>query len=119
VRTFWSVLLTCAVCIPISAAAQNSDYETGEIVAVEKAPSMPSANAGTDAPVPEDVKRYNLSIKVNGTAYTCRAKTSRDIDLDWAQGKQVQVKPKGKVMYVKRANGSIAKLSIVASKKAD
>jgi hypothetical protein len=39
------------------------------------------------------------------------------MDLEWAQGKEVPVRAKGKVLELKRANGKIVRLSIVKTVK--
>jgi hypothetical protein len=97
-------------------AAQDSDFQTGQIVAVEKVSSSPPAG-GTDAPLAQNRQRYNLTIRLADTQYTCRASTLQDFDLDWAQGKDVRVKVKGKILFLKRSNGKVVKLSILDTKK--
>jgi len=42
-----------------------------------------------------------------------------DNDLDWVQGKEALVKIEGKRLSIMRANGKIAKLPILSTKKAD
>jgi len=109
--------LAYTVFSPCLSTAQTSDYQTGKIVSVEKVSGTQSPSTGTDAPLTTGVKAYNLGIQLNDTLYTCRAKTSSDMDLDWTNGKEIQAMAKGKAMYVKRGNGKIAKLSIISSKK--
>ena len=120
-RLTWLLLLVLAVtvCTPASSLAQSSDYATGTIVAVETAASTSApASGGTDAPLASDVTRYDLSIQLGDSIYVCRAKTSSAYDLTWAKGKEVQAKTKGNVMYIKRANGKVTKLSILKTTKA-
>jgi hypothetical protein len=113
------LVVVCIVCSPFARTAQGSDYQTGKIVAVEKLPSSASPATGTDAPLSAETVRYNLSIQVGNTIYTCRAKVAGDSDLDWTQGKEIQARVNGKAMYIKRANGKTTKLSIVGSKRTD
>ena len=96
--------------------AQGPDFQMGKIVAVEKI--APNATAGgTDAPTVANRQAFNFSIEHGDTRYVCRAETGTDFDLDWAQGKEVPVKVKGKTMLVKRANGKVVKFAIVSTKK--
>jgi lipid-binding SYLF domain-containing protein len=53
----------------------------------------------------------------NGNTYLCGTEVSQDMDLEWAQGKEVPVRAKGKVLELKRANGKIVRLSIVKTVK--
>jgi hypothetical protein len=120
----WSLALAlaCLFCLPAIFQAQSSDdYQTGKIVAVEKLPSSggQSTGGGTDAPATSEVDRYNISIQLNHTIYICRGKMPGESNLDGAQGREVQVRPSGNVMYVKRTTGKTAKLSILGTKKAD
>ena len=98
--------------------AQTADFQTGKIVAVQKVNSGMSTG-GTDAPTAQNRQRYHLSIQLNDSVYVCRADVTQDMDLEWAQGKEVQVRVKGKVLELKRASGKIVKLSILSSKKAE
>jgi|SRR5882724_5929499 len=112
-------LLAIHVCVSASSLAQSSDFQTGTIIDVETLSPQSSPNAGgADAPLTQDVNRYNLSIKLGDSVYVCRAKTMGVFDLNWAKGKEVPAKAKGKVMYVKRADGRVTKLSILKTTKA-
>jgi hypothetical protein len=111
-------LLALTICVSASALAESSDFQTGKIVDVETLAATPSSG-GTDAPVASDVSRYNVSIQLADSIYVCRAKTSSAYDLTWAKGKEVPARVKGNVMYVKRANGKVSKLSILKTSKAE
>ena len=113
------IVLVCFACGPLTRTAQGSDYQTGKIIAVERLAATSSAATGTDAALNTETDRYNLSIQMDDTVYTCRAHAAGDSDLDWTRGKEIQAKVKGKAMYIKRANGKTIKLSIVSSKKSD
>ena len=97
--------------------AQDADFQTGKIVSVQKASSGPSTG-GTDAPTTQNRQRYKVSIQSNDTVYVCRADTTEDMDLEWAQGKEAPVRVKGKTLELKRANGKIVRLSILSTQKA-
>lgn len=98
--------------------AGASDFQTGKIVSVEKQEVAPPAG-GTDAPPAANRAKQNITIQVADQLYVCRGETAADIDLDWAQGKEVPVMVKGKTMSVKKADGKIVKLAILSTKKAD
>jgi hypothetical protein len=118
----FALVVVCLVLLATVPQARSSDaYQTGKIVAVEKLPSSggQSTGAGTDAPSASEVDRYNISIQLNGTIYICRGKMPGDSNLEGAQGREVQVRPSGNVMYVKRTTGKTAKLSILSTKKTD
>lgn len=95
--------------------AQDSDFQTGKIVVVEKVASG-TTSGGSDASTQLTHQRYKLEVQLNGTVYTCRVDVHRDMDLEWAQGKDVPIPVKGKVLDVKRANGKIVHLNILSSK---
>ena len=113
------VLVACVVLSSLLCDAQSSDYQSGKIIAVEKLPSAPTTNTGADAPLSAETDRYNLTIQIGDTLYTCRAKTPADSHLDWVKGKDIQAKVSGKSMSVKRENGKTTKLAIVETKKAN
>ena len=101
----------------VLAQAQDNEYQTAKIVAVEQI-SADNAASGTDAPMTPNVSRFNLSVELGEQVYLCRVKTISDFDLNWANGREVQARTKNKVMYLKRPNGKVLKLSIVGTKKA-
>jgi hypothetical protein len=103
------------ICVATVSSAQNTDFQTGKIVSVETIDSA-APTGGTDAPTTANRQKHNLSIELRGTIYVCRVETSKDYDLGWAQGKEVQVRVKGKTMDVKRENGKVVKLSILSTK---
>jgi hypothetical protein len=103
------------ICVATVSSAQNTDFQTGKIVSVETIDSS-APTGGTDAPTAANRQKHNLSIELGGTTYVCRVETSKDYDLSWSQGKEVQVRVKGKRMDVKRANGKVVKLSILNTK---
>ena len=96
-------------------SAQNTDFQTGKIVSVETIDSS-AHTGGTDAPIAANRQKHNLTIELGGTVYVCRVETSKDYDLSWVQGTEVQVRVKGKTMDVKRVNGRVVKLSILSTK---
>jgi len=101
----------------VLAQAQDNEYQTAKIVAVEQI-SADNAASGTDAPMTPNVSRFNLSVELGEQVYLCRVKTISDFDLNWANGREVQARTKNKVMYLKRPNGKVLRLSIVGTKKA-
>src|SRR5690349_5214818 len=101
------------------AFAQDADFQTGKIVAIQKISSGSGiSTAGTDAPTVQNRQRYKVSIQLNDTVYVCRADTTEDMDLEWAQGKEAPVRVKGKTLELKRANGKMVRLSILSTQKA-
>jgi hypothetical protein len=113
-------LVALIVCVSASALAESSDFQTGKIVDVETLePSSTPNSGGADAPLTADVSRYNVSIQLADSIYVCRAKTSSAFDLTWAKGKEIPARVKGNVMYIKRANGKVTKLSILKTSKAE
>jgi hypothetical protein len=108
-------MVALLIFIAAVSSAQNTDFQTGTIVSVETIDSS-APTGGTDAPPAANRQKHNLSITLGGTIYVCRVETSKDYDLGWAQGKEVQVRVKGKTMDVKRENGKVVKLSILSRK---
>ena len=118
-KKFWlGCLLICVVCLPLLAQSQNTGYQAGKIINVEKLPGTGAGGGGTDAPVKPETATYKISVQVNDTVYLVRYQAQGDQDLSWIQGKDVQVKVAGKKMYVKRASRKDAKGSILSTTKA-
>jgi hypothetical protein len=108
-------MVALLICVATVSSAQNTDFQTGKIVSVDTIDSTAHAG-GTDAPTAPNLQKHNLSIELGGTIYVCRVETIKDYYLGWAQGKEVQVRVKGKTMDVKRENGKVVKLSILSKK---
>jgi len=116
-RLFFLPIFALLICTATVSSAQNADFQTGKIVSVEPIDSGAS-KSGTDAATRANLQKHDVSIELGGTVYVCRAETTKDFDLSWAQGKDVQARVKGKAMYLKRENGKVAKLSILRTKNA-
>lgn len=98
--------------------AQNTEFQTGKIVAVQKMDSaIPTGS--TDAPTAQNRQRYKISIHLNDSTYVCRADTTEEMDLEWAQGKEVPARVNGKNMELRRTNGKVVRLKILATQKAE
>jgi len=117
-KRYWlGYLLAFVVCVTVLAPAQNTGYEAGKIVNVERQPGA-AASGGTDAPSTSATATYKISVQVNDMVYLVRYQAQGDQDLSWIQGKDVQVKVAGKKMYVKRASGADARAGIISKSKA-
>src|SRR5258705_8709246 len=116
-KAWLPVLLLCAACISAAASSQTAQYQSGKIIAVNKLPSH-AGSGGTDAPAASEVEEYEISIKVGDTLYVCRYVSHSDQDLSWTQGKEGQVRIKGKTIYVRKATGKEAQASILRQTKA-
>jgi hypothetical protein len=71
------------------------------------------------APLKTDVLDHDVSIQVGDTVYVCSYHAQSGQELSWLQGKDVQVRIKGKVIYVKRPSKKDAQARIVRTTKAD
>lgn len=107
----------CAVWMPLFAQSQTDQYQPGKIIEVDKLP-VKGSTGGTDAPLKTGVLDHDVSIQVGDTVYVCRYHAHSAQELSWLRDKDVQVRIKGKVMYVKGAAGKDAKASIVSTTKA-
>jgi hypothetical protein len=112
VRVVGTVFLCLTLLSGIGFAAH--EYQAGKIIKVEKHQS-PTASGGTDAPLNAEVETYNISIQLGEKVYTCRYQTHPGDDISWIEGKDVQARVGGKVMYVKKATGKEAKGSILST----
>jgi hypothetical protein len=110
-------LLLCVVCLSAFSQSQAQSYEAGTLMKVDQLPDTGSAG-GTDASLKSAVHDYNISIQVGDTLYVCRYHAPSGQETSWLQGKDVEVRVKGKVMYVKRPTGKDAKATIINSAKA-
>ena len=78
----------------------------------------PSAGSGTDAPAGSDVYRWDVSVQIGDTVYKARWKRYDPSSLGWIKGKEVQVRTKGNVLYLKKDDGTVVRGSIVGKTKA-
>jgi len=117
-KSWLGFLLVSVMCLPVLAQAQNTGYQAGKIVNVERQPGSAASGGGSDAALKPETATYKISVQVNDTVYLVRYQAQGDQDLSWIQGKDVQVKVAGKKMYVKRVSGKDAKASILSTSKA-
>jgi len=61
---------------------------------------------------------YRISIRRGDNIYLCSYQNGPDRDLSWTEGKEVEARISGRVMYVKKANSKEAKESILSSEAA-
>jgi hypothetical protein len=114
VRTTTAVFLFLALLSAASFAAPQ--YQAGKIVKVEKQEEPHAHSAGgTDAPLKAEVATYHVSIQLGDKVYVCSYDAHADQDMSWVEGKDVEARVKGKVVYVKKANGKEAKGSILST----
>jgi hypothetical protein len=100
------------------AVAEQQQYQTGKIVKVERQQSSGSNTSSMDVPVKAETASYRISILLDGKTYVCLYRTDSERDLSWTEGKEVQARVKGKVMYAKTAGGKQVKGTIVSSSAA-
>jgi hypothetical protein len=113
VRTTTAVFLFLALLSAASFAAPQ--YQAGKIVKVEKQESHAHSAGGADAPLKAEVATYHVSIQLGDKVYVCSYDAHADQDMSWVEGKDVEARVKGKVVYVKKANGKEAKGSILST----
>ena len=103
-RVVCSVFL-CLTLVGVGFGA-GPEYQTGKVIKVEKQErSAPSG--GSDAPKKGDVSSYHVSIQLGDKIYLCSFDTHSEHDPPWAEGKDVQARVSGKVIYVKKASGEV------------
>ena len=105
-----SILLLAGI-----SAAQQSGYQPGKIISVQKQDAPP--RGGVDAPSKSSDYTYHLDIETGGKTYTVVYKAHSDLDPTWKEGKDVEAEVNGKTMNVKMPGGKgLTKLAIVNSK---
>lgn len=115
-KIWWlACVLAWLGCLSAFAQSNSPQYEAGKILSVKKLSSPTSS--GADAALRSNVDKYDVSIQVGDTVYVCRYSVMEGADMSWLQGKEAQVRIKGKTMYVKRLTGGEAKASIVHTNK--
>ena len=111
--TLVSALFCCLIMFAATSFADHQ-YQNGKIVKIEKQASHQPLG-GTDAPITPDVASYQVSIQLGDKVYLCHYDTHSDWDLSWAEGKDVEARVSGKVVYVKRPSGREAKGAILST----
>ena len=116
IRVLWAVFVSLAMLSGVGFAGDH-EYQAGKIVKVEKLESR-GPSGGTDAALAPGVMSYRVSIQLGDKVYVCSYQTGPDRDISWIEGKDIEARVSGKVMYVKKANGKEAKGSILSSEPA-
>ena len=104
----------CLILLSAVGFAAAHTYQAGKIVKVEKQASH-TPSGGTDAPPKANVATYHVSIQLGDKVYVCRYQIDPENDTSWIEGKDVQARVSGKVMYVKKATGKESKGSILST----
>jgi hypothetical protein len=107
-------VLLCLILLSALGLSAAHEYQAGKIVKVEKHASHPHSG-GTDAPSQAAAATYHISIQVGDKVYVCRYQADPEAEISWIEGKAVQARVSGNVMYVKKANGKEAKGSILST----
>ena len=115
-RTVCTVFFCVALLSAVNLAAAHQ-YQVGKIVKVEK-PASHTPSGGTDAPLSAEVATYHISIQIGDKVYVCSYDAHSDQDLSWVEGKEVEARVKGKVIYVKKSTGKEAKGFILSTSPA-
>src|SRR5262249_9608411 len=115
------VLLSSILCAPAFGKKQNTEFQKGHILKLERLPGQPTPKgaASSDAPLDPEVYRYNVFIQLGDTVYTTRLDTQNPCDTEYSPGSEVQARAGKSVMYLKRASGKVEEASIVGEKKAE
>jgi hypothetical protein len=116
VRVVCTVLL-CLALLSAAGFAAAHEYQAGKVVKVEKQESR-APSRGTDAPMKAEVASYHVSIQLGDKVYVCNYDTYSEQDISWVEGKAVEARVSGKVVYVKKANGKEAKGAILSTSPA-
>ena len=94
--------------------AADHEYQTGKIIKVEQQDSR-SSSGGTDATLKAAVSTYRISLQLGDKVYVVQYKTDPENDISWAEGKEVQARVSGKVIYVKKVTGKEVRGSILST----
>jgi len=103
-KMWFTVVLVCAACVSAFTQSKVPQYQTGKIIKVKKLPPRDTSPGQVDKPT-ENAQAWEISIQVDNIVYLCEYTSIRELDYSWAEGKQAQVRIKGRTLYVKRANG--------------
>jgi hypothetical protein len=106
----------CLTLLAVTGLAAHQ-YQAGKIIKVERQESH-SHSGGTDAPATTEVSSYHVSVQLGDKIYVCNYDTNSDRDISWAEGKDVEARVTGRVVYVKNANGKEVKGSILSTSAA-
>ena len=110
-------VLFCLILLSAVGLSAAHKYQDGKIVKVEKHASH-TPSGGTDAPSHAEAATYHISIQLGDKVYVCRYQADPEL-VSWVEGKAVQARVSGKVMYVKEAHGKEAKGSIMSTAPAE
>jgi hypothetical protein len=112
----FGVVCAAFLCLTLLSApgfAAAHQYQAGKIVKVEKQESH-SHSGGTDAAMVAEIASYHVSIQLGDKVYVCNYDTHSEHDISWVEGKDVEARVSGKVVYVKKANGKEANGAILS-----
>ena len=111
------IVFICLASLAAVSFAAAYEYQTGKIIKVETRQSQ-SSSMSTEPALKAEIKNYRISIQLGGKVYVCQYQAGADSDLTWIEGKEVQARVKGKVLYVKKVNGQEERGSIVSTSPA-
>ena len=109
--------MLCPVSSFVDRVIEKFSIANSKFVSIDNV-TVPANDTGTNIQLKSDVIDHDLSIQVGDTIYVCRYHTPSGTDLSWLKNRDVQVRVKGKVMYMKKSNGKDAQASIVSTSKA-
>ena len=117
-RAMQASLIAVVLCSTVFSFAKDDQYQTGKIVDVEKLAAKDAGASGSDTAVKAEVHQWQISVQVGDTIYKCLLKRYDPSSLNWTKGKEVQVRPKGNAMYLKKEDGSVVRATIVGKSQA-
>jgi hypothetical protein len=113
IRTVYTIFVCLALLTAVTFAAAH-EYQTARVIKVERQESQ-SQPGGSDAPTQTMVARHHVSIQIGDKVYRCSYDTHSDNDISWIEGKEVEARVSGKVLYVKKPNGKEEKGTILGT----
>lgn len=120
-RTRFAVAIVVSLaCLTAPALAQApKTYQPGKIVSIKKRPAPPSHTpAGTEGQLAAETDSYDVKVSLGSNVYDCRYSAAHGAYVEWAEGKDVQARVKGKVLYIKKALEGEEKMRIAHVHKA-
>jgi hypothetical protein len=124
-----AILLASTLCIPAFSKEQKADFQAAKIINVERIPgraTVPPSPPGysnpgspTEAQEGPSIDRFNVSVQVGDTIYTCRLKSYDPDNTDFTPGADVQARVTKNVVYLMRSTGDVEEAPILGKKKAE
>lgn len=87
----------------VASATDRGDYKSGTVISVTPHADSKQSPSGTDTPLTQNEKTYDVVINSEGTDYHCKLQSMYE-NLSWSEGQAVKFRIANKILYLLNVN---------------